>query len=106
VKAGLWSSSLNRWLIVVTVVAVVERLALLAIYQPVAYSDTASYRRLAASVLRGFTRYDGTRTPGYPAFLALVGADKRVWLVQMLLGLITTLLLFYIGWKLTCLPRH
>ncbi len=104
VKAGLWSPSFNRWLIVVTVVAVVERLVLLAIYQPVTYGDTASYRRLAASVLRGFTRYDGTRTPGYPAFLALVGADKRVWLVQMLLGLVTTLLLFYIGWKLTEKP--
>jgi hypothetical protein len=74
------------------------------LYQPVTYSDTPSYRRLAESVLRGFTKYDGTRTPGYPLFLALVGDDQNVWIVQLFLGLITTMLLFYIGWKLTGKP--
>jgi hypothetical protein len=103
-KASQWSTSLTRWLIIVFAVAIIERVALLALYQPVSYSDTASYRRLAESVLRGFTRYDGTRTPGYPVFMALVGNDNRVWLVQLFLGLITTLLLFYIGWKLTEKP--
>jgi hypothetical protein len=55
-------------------------------------------------VLRGFTRYDGTRTPGYPVFLALAGTDKQAWLIQLFLGLITTMLLFYIGWRLTGAP--
>ena len=92
------------WLVIVSVVALVERLLVILLYQPVAYSDTPSYRRLADTVLQGFTSYDGTRTPGYPVFLALVGNDQRVWLVQLLLGLIATLLLFYIGWKLTDKP--
>lgn len=78
-----------------------ERVLLVLFYQPVAYSDTASYRRLADRVLQGFANYDGTRTPGYPVFLALTGTDQRAWLVQLFLGLITTLLLFYLGWKLT-----
>ncbi len=92
------------WLVLVSVVALVERVLVILLYQPVAYSDTPSYRRLADTVLPGFTSYDGTRTPGYPVFLALVGNDQRVWLAQLLLGLITTLLLFYIGWKLTDKP--
>jgi hypothetical protein len=89
------------WLAVVAGVALVERLLVLLFYQPVSYSDTASYRRLADTVLHGFANYDGTRTPGYPVFLALTGTDQRAWLAQLVLGWLTTLLLFYLGWKLT-----
>ncbi len=83
------------------VVAFLERLLIIIFYRPVTYSDTPSYRRLAESVLHGFANYDGTRTPGYPIFLALVGSDQRVWLFQLFLGFVTTFLLFYVGWKLT-----
>src|SRR4030066_950509 len=92
------------WVWVVCIVGVIIRLSMVLLYQAVGFSDTPSYRRLAETVLRGFANYDGTRTPGYPVFLALVGSDQRVWLAQLLLGLITTLLLFYIGWKLTGRP--
>lgn len=95
------SESTPFWLAVVAATAILTRLLLLLFYQPVAYSDTPSYRRLANTVLHWFNSYDGTRTPGYPVFMALVGTDQRVWLAQLLLGVITTLLLFYIGWKLT-----
>jgi hypothetical protein len=98
------STSPTFWLVVVGVVALIERLLIVILYQPVSYSDTPSYRRLADTVLQGFNSYDGTRTPGYPVFLALVGSDQRVWLVQLFLGIITTTLLFYIGWKLTDKP--
>jgi hypothetical protein len=92
------------WLIVVIIVALLERLLIIIIYQPISYSDTPSYRRLADTVLMGFTDYEGTRTPGYPVFLALIGNDHRVWLIQLLLGFATTLILFYVGWKLTEKP--
>jgi hypothetical protein len=92
------------WLATVSIVALLARLGLLFFYQPVSYSDTPSYRRLADTVLHGFAAYDGTRTPGYPVFMALVGSDQRVWLVQLALGLVSTLLLFYMGWKLTHQP--
>lgn len=98
------SLSATLWLVIVCAVAILERLLVIILYQPVAYSDTPSYRRLAESVLQGFANYDGTRTPGYPVFLALVGRDQRVWLIQLFLGFATTLLLFYIGWKLTDKP--
>jgi hypothetical protein len=94
-------NSFGTWLAITLAVAILARLGLLFGYQPVLYGDSPSYRRLAAAVLRGFERYDGTRTPGYPAFLALVGPDERVWWVQMGLGILITLLLFYIGWRLS-----
>jgi hypothetical protein len=85
----------------VLAVSLAVRLGLWLLYQPVAYSDTASYRRLAQAVLRGFERYDGTRTPGYPLILALFGPDERVWLAQMGMGVLVSLLLFYMGWQIS-----
>jgi hypothetical protein len=96
-----WQPTSTFWLIMVCTIAFIERLLTFLLYQPVSYSDTPSYRRLAESVLAGFASYDGTRTPGYPVFLAFVGNDQKVWLAQLALGLITTGLMFYIGWKLT-----
>lgn len=89
------------WGLAVFLVALVMRLLVILFYQPVSYSDTPSYRRLAQAVLAGFARYDGTRTPGYPVFMALGGSDRSVWIIQLLLGLVTTMLLYHIGWKLT-----
>jgi len=97
-------SSTRLWLVIVFSVAILERLLTIFLYQPISFSDTPSYRRLADTVLQGFANYDGTRTPGYPLFLALVGSDRSVWLAQLLLGLVTTMLLFYLGWKLTDQP--
>ncbi len=97
-------SSTSLWLFITAGVAVVVRLLMLVGYQSVAFSDTPSYRRLADTVLQGFANYDGTRTPGYPAFLALTGTDQHAWIAQLILGFIATLLLFFIGWKLTERP--
>ena len=87
-----------RWATFTLVIAVLLRLVLWGAYSPVRYSDTGSYRRLAVSVENGFQKYDGTRTPGYPAFLALVGeSDEAAWLAQMALGTVTTMLFFALG---------
>ena len=96
--------SVTFWFLLVLIVALISRLLIVLAYKPVAFSDTPSYRRLAEAVLRGFVKYDGTRTPGYPVFLAIVGNDRNVWITQLVLGIATTLLLFYIGWKLTDKP--
>lgn len=88
-----------RWLLMVAAVAVIERLLLLIFYPPVAYDDTPSYRRLAEAVLNGWQGYDGTRTPGYPIFLAWVGPDHRVYLLQLAMGLAITLIFFWVGWQ-------
>jgi hypothetical protein len=91
--------NLSIWLAIVLVVAIVLRVWLFISYPPVSYSDTASYRRSAEAVLGGFEAYDGTRTPGYPAWMALLGPDRAVYASQLVLGLGITLMWFYIGYR-------
>jgi hypothetical protein len=90
--------SLPTWLGIVAGVAVLQRVCLWFFYPPVTYSDSGAYRHLAEALL-GLQRYDGTRTPGYPAFLALLGPDRSVYAAQLVLGFLITLLLFYLAWK-------
>ena len=96
--------SLRFWLILVLVIAVSLRVLLFLTYPPVSYSDTNSYRRSAEAVLTGFLQYDGTRTPGYPVFLALLGPDRAVYAAQLILGLAITMAWFLIGWKASGKP--
>ena len=80
------------------------RVGMWFLYGPVNYSDSASYRRLAGQILEGWVTYDGSRVPGYPAFLALFGSDQRVYFVQLVLGFLITLGYFYLGWRITDQP--
>jgi len=93
--------NLWKWLSALLAVCVVERLLLFVLYPPVSFSDTGAYRRLAETILNGWKNYDGTRTPGYPVFLAVVGSDKAVVATQMAMGIFITLIIFYIGYKIS-----
>jgi hypothetical protein len=84
--------------------AAAQRVWLWLSYPVVRMNDTGAYRRAAEAISNGWTYYDGTRVPGYPAFLAWAGPDERAYLAQLALGLITTLLFYFIGWRLT--GRH
>jgi len=92
------------WGFIVLDLAVLERIALAIFYLPVTYNDTASYRRLADAIARGWVGYDGTRTPGFPVFMALLGSDRRVYLAQLALGVLMTLAFYYLGYALTRRP--
>ncbi len=96
--------NLRTWLFIVLVVAISLRVILFTTYPAVSYSDTASYRRSANTILGGFNDYDGTRTPGYPAFMAVIGPDLAVYAAQLALGLGITLAWFWIGWKASGKP--
>jgi hypothetical protein len=98
------SKNLKAWLIVVVVIALLLRVALFLTYPEVSYSDTASYRRSADAILGGMVNYDATRTPGYPAFLAILGPDRAVYAAQLVLGFCITMGWFYLGWKLSGRP--
>ncbi|HSR46397.1 MAG TPA: hypothetical protein VLL77_00275 [Anaerolineales bacterium] len=87
--------------VILGIVSAAERFVLWAVYGPVSYGDTGSYFR-SAVVLRGWTLdgYDGTRVPGYPAFVALLGAEpSRVYAGQLFVGWLLTMLLFYWMWR-------
>lgn len=97
----------GRWFLAVALFGAAERLALSAIYAPATYGDTPSYLRLAEALAgSGLGGYDGTRVPGYPAFLAVLGQDPAaIWRAQLALGWAASLLLFVMGWKSTGSPR-
>jgi len=94
----------TRWLLLVLAIGLVQRAALWFSYPPVSYNDTAGYRRLAQAALSGWRDFDGTRVPGYPLWMALVGPDQQVYLSQLILGLLITLLFFYLGFQATHSP--
>lgn len=94
-------TSAATWFIGVMCFAMLERILLWLLYRPVSYGDSNSYWRLAEGVRGGFKVYDATRTPGYPALLAVFDTPEKVWVVQTVMGLIVTGLLFYTGWRIS-----
>jgi len=93
----------GSWFVGLLLLAVLVRAALLLTYQPVEFGDSASYLRLAEAIRGvGDRGYDGTRVPGYPVFLALFNMQPRaIWVGQMLLGLLISLMLYWIMMRLT-----
>ena len=92
-----------RWGGALAIIGALERAWLWSVYQPIPYPDTNAYLRLAR-VLSRFTLkgYDGTRVPGFPALLAAVSLEPgQVWLAQMGLGWLISLLLFWVTWRMT-----
>ena len=85
------------------VLGVVGRALMIAMYEPMAYGDTGTYLRLADQIRTwDFSAFDGSRTPGYPLFLMLLGkSPEAVWLAQQILGISTSLLLYAVAWHLT-----
>ncbi len=98
--------SLRTWLAIVLVIAITVRASLWLTYPLAQSNDTPTYLHLANSIENhnGFDRYNGTRTPGYPIFLLLAGTETGIYLFQLLLGLLTTMLVFYITWQISHIP--
>lgn len=96
-KTAFW-----RWLVLLMAVAVLVRAGLYLAYPLAESNDTPTYRHLANSLRnRGFENYNGMRTPGYPFFLMLTRSDSVTYAAQLILGALTTLLVFYLAWALT-----
>ncbi len=88
------------WFGLVSGIAILVRLGLWSVYPLTPNNDSPTYVQLAKNLLtKGFSTYNATRTPGYPAFLAITG--EQAYFAQLLLGLLTTWLFFYLGWKLS-----
>jgi hypothetical protein len=110
------SISVGGAAVLLLIVAVAVRAALLLVYQPVVYPDTATYHTLATQILNfDFREYRGVRPPVYPLLLLLAGQDHFwVWVIQSVLGVAVSLLLYWIcllytgspGWALTAGLAH
>jgi hypothetical protein len=91
------------WFTTVLALSLIVRLTLWFVYEPVEYSDSGAYFRIAQA-LQDFTisGHDGSRVPGYPFFIVILGLDPhRIWAAQMMLGVLASALLFWITWKTT-----
>jgi hypothetical protein len=100
--SGVRRIRVQTWFLIILATAIFVRAGLWLTYPLAESNDTPTYRHLALSLTnKGFERYNGTRTPGYPAFLALAGSDKGLYAIQLGLGALTTLLIFYIAWHLS-----
>lgn len=88
----------RRWLLLLIVTGVALRLGLWTVYEPVAYPDTGTYMAAAKDLLAAdLARSEGRRTPGYPLMVALAGLEPHnVWILQLVAGLLISVLLFYI----------
>lgn len=99
-------SSARAWLLALALLGAVERLLLWRLYAPASFGDTATYFRLAEALAAGgLNAFDGTRVPGYPYLVLWLGLEpKRLWVAQLFMGWLTSLLLFYLGWRTTGSP--
>ena len=90
-------------LAITTIIAVLVRAWLWFEYPIFSGNDSATYLHLANSLRNnlGFGHYNGTRTPGYPFFLALINDLRFVYFAQLTLGILTTLLIFWLTFQLT-----
>jgi hypothetical protein len=102
-------STLNKKIacfVILLASALLVRLFILVVSDPILFPDSNGYIHLAEQILRmDLSQDNGARTPLYPLLLILCGLDLGfVRLVQMGLGLCITAMLFLISWHLTHQP--
>ena len=93
-----YSLSVPRAVVLLTIIAVLIRAGMFLVYQPTTFEDTGTYHALASHLLAfDFRDYRGLRTPGYSVVLLLAGQDHFfVWIMQSAMGVLVSLLLFWI----------
>lgn len=83
----------NKLVSILFLILILERLAVTFVFKPIIYPDSASYKRIAVSLVdnKSFGEIK-KRTPGYPLFLAMIYSfirnDRFVVLLQHVLGLL------------------
>jgi len=92
------------WLGIVLFLSITVRVLLFTTYPPRTFGDTGGYFRSAQAVLNGFENYDGTRTPVYPTYIALLGSERAIYAGQLLLGVCISIAWFFIGYKISSRP--
>jgi len=100
--SGALGNAAGPWVLVV-LLALAVRLPLLAGYDPVSFPDTGTYLQAARDLVSGdFSVGQGRRTPGYPLIVAAFGGHgTSIVAFQLLSGIVTSLLLFWIAATLT-----
>ncbi len=95
--------SKTRALVLLGVVGVLLRAAFWLVYEPIVFPDSPGYESLALQLRTlDFTGYNGARSPGFPLLLFAAGGSYRaVWLIQSLMGIGISLMLFQLAYRRT-----
>lgn len=95
--------SVTVWAGTLLLLCVLLRLAMMAVYPPQIFPDSSTYLQAASDLLSGdYSLGQGRRTPGYPIVIALAGqSGMALWWANAVAGVLTSLLLFDIAWRLT-----
>lgn len=93
----------RRSFVIAALIGMIPRVWLWLAYPFAQGNDTPTYIHLANNLRNnlGFAKYNGTRVPGYPFFILLTGDPKNLFLLQLVLGLATSLILFVLISKWT-----
>ena len=96
-------ASKTRALLWLAVLCLLLRVAFWFIYAPIVFPDSPGYESLALQLRTlSFEGYNGARSPGYPLLLLVAGGNHRVvWLIQSLMGIGLSLMLFELAFSRT-----
>lgn len=102
-RAGLLDGKNRLFLIFATIIAIIPRVWLWLNYPLVHGNDTPTYIHLANNLRNnlGFAKYNGTRAPGYPFFIILTETEQNLYLIQLGMGIIVSILIFFLIFRLT-----
>lgn len=91
------------YLIFAIITAIIPRVWLWFNYPFLHGNDTPTYIHLANNLRNnlGFAKYNGTRVPGYPFIITLVGTEQNLYLIQLGLGVAVSTLIFFLMLRLT-----
>jgi len=102
-RALLLNGKNRLFLILAIIIAVIPRVWLWFNYPLVYGNDTQTYIHLANNLRNnlGFSKYNGTRAPGYPFFIILTETEQNLYLTQLGMGIIVSVLIFFLTLRLT-----
>jgi hypothetical protein len=101
------TSATGTWIIALAVLGALLRAPLFVGYETLTSPDSSTYIAAARDLVNcgEFMQSQGRRTPGYPLFIAVVGeAPTRIAAMQLVLGIGTSLLMFFIALHMTRRP--
>jgi 4-amino-4-deoxy-L-arabinose transferase-like glycosyltransferase len=90
---------INKYLLILILACVLMRVFIRLTYEPIIYPDSGSYEKFTRQIQQGdLSLYDGTRTPVYPLLMLGAGLNyKLLWLIQSILGIAISAMLFRIA---------
>jgi 4-amino-4-deoxy-L-arabinose transferase-like glycosyltransferase len=89
----------DKPLLVLIIISLLIRVVFFLFYRPASFDDTLGYIDTGQTLqAANFEGYNASRTPVYPLLMVATGFDPwRLWMVQLLMGLAITVMLYLLA---------